>query len=204
MIDETDQTPTPPTEAGPLLDELPPSRWPTVFGVISIIYAIGGLACFTLQGVWLGVMDFIPEMYRGGVNMPTPLRLTLLALVLPILVLGIMLLTGGIGLLRRKRSAVGLLKKWVILRIAMLLIGVVVTVLTAPAQIQMQKQVYDFQVKMMEQAKRTPPPPKSDDQIWHGILLQTGIVMGLMAVYPFTLGMFLSRKKIDAEVAEWR
>jgi hypothetical protein len=149
-------------------------------------------------------MDFVPEMFRGGVSLPIAVRLALIGLVIPVMILGVMLLTGGIGLVRRRRSSIGLLKKWAVLRIVMLLVGIVVTILTAPTQIQIQKQVYDFQVKMMEQAKRTPPPPKSDEQIWQGIMLQTGIAMGCFAIYPFVLGLYISGKKVTAEVAEWR
>lgn len=204
MTLEDELNATPPIEAEPLHDEVPPTRWPTVFGVISIIYAIIGLSCGTLQSVWLGVMDFVPEMFRGGVSLPLAVRLVYIGLIIPVLILGIMLLSGGIGLVRRKRSSVGLLKKWVIGRIVMLLVGIIASILTAPTQIQIQKQVYEFQVKMMEEAKRTPPPPRSDDEIWHGLLIQTGVATGLIAVYPFVLGMFLSRKKIADEVAEWR
>ena len=201
---EVQSTDTPAVDPGSMVDEVPLTRWPKVFGVFSIVYAILGLCCFSLQGVWLGLMDLIPEMFRGGITMPLPLRLTLIGLIIPVIVLGFMLLTGGIGLVRRKRSSLGLLKKWVILRLVMLLIGVVVTVLTAPAQIQIQKQAHEFQSRMMAQSGRTPKPLPSDDQIWHGLLIQTGIFSGLIAIYPFTLGMYLSRKKIAEEVAEWR
>src|SRR5262245_56335837 len=101
----------PPTEQGPLVDEIARTRWPTVIGVISIVYAILGLTCATFQMGWLGLMDVIPEMWRGGMSMPLPLRLTFLALALPLLIAGVMLLTGGVGLVRRKRSSVGLLRK---------------------------------------------------------------------------------------------
>lgn len=193
-----------PTDPASASDDGPPSRWPGVFGVISIIYAVGGLTCFGLQGLWLGVMDFIPEMWRGGVTMPLGVRLAFIAQILLVLVLGIMLLAGGIGLVRRKRSSVGLLKKWVILRLIMLVVGVLVTIVTAPAQIQIQRQVHEFQVKMSEDADLKPPPPRTDDEIWRGLLIQTGVISGVLAIYPFVLGMFLSRKRIADEIAEWR
>lgn len=196
---------TPPVEPAAPVDEAPRTRWPTVFGVISIIYAIIGLSCATLQGAWLGAMDFIPEIFRGGVSMPLGVRLAFLGLLAPVFVLGIMLLSGGIGLVRRRRSSIGLLKKWVIGRIVMLIIGAVVYVMTAPAQIEIQKQSYQFMAKMMEEnGQKAPPPLPSDDQIWHRLLIQTGIVSVLIAVYPFVLGMYLSGKKVTAEVAEWR
>ncbi len=194
----------PPTEADPLRDEAPPTRWPTVFGVISIIYAILGLCCFSLQGAWMMAMDFIPEVFRGGVNMPLTLRLVSIGMIVPVLILGVMLLTGGIGLVRRKRSSVGLLKKWVVLRLVMLLLGLIVTVLTAPAQMEIQKQIHEFQSRVLEEAGRAPPPARSDDELWFSVMLQAGIGTAVVAIYPFTLGMFLSRSKIDEEVAEWR
>lgn len=199
-----DMNTVPPVAAEPLVDEVPPTRWPTVFGVMSIIYAILGLCCFSLQGLWMAAMDFIPEAFRGGVTMPLSLRLVSLGMIIVVLILGVMLLTGGIGLVRRRRSSVNLLKKWVVLRLVMVVIGMIVTIVTAPAQIEIQKQVYDFQVRMYEEAQRTPPPPKSEDQMWQTLVIQTGIASAAISVYPFILGMFLARKKIADEVAEWR
>jgi hypothetical protein len=195
---------SPPIEQGPLVDEVARTRWPTVIGVISLIYGILGMTCATLQVGWLGAMDVIPEMWRGGITMPLGLRLAFIGLVLPVMVLGIMLITGAVGLLRRKRSSVGLLKKWAILRIVMIVIGLVVTIVTAPAQIEMQRQAYDFQVRMLAEANRSAPPPRSEQQMWFWLIAQTGVASVIIACYPLFVGFFLSRRKINDEVAEWR
>jgi uncharacterized membrane protein len=193
-----------PTGQGPLLDEITPSRWPTVIGVISIIYAIGGMTCATLQVGWLAVMDAIPEMYRGGITMPLGLRLAMIGLVVPLLILGIMLITGGIGLLRRKRSSVSLLRKWVLLRLVMLLLGVMFAVVTAPAQIEITRQSHEFAARMYAESGQSAPPSKSDEELWRGLILQTGIFSALIAIYPLFIGFYLSRRRINDEVAEWR
>ncbi len=204
MSDELAIDGTPPIEQGPFTDEIAQTRWPTVIGVISIIYAVSGLTCATLQVGWLSAMNLIPEMWRGGVSMPLALRLALIGLIIPVLILGIVLLTGAVGLLRRRRSSVGLLRKWVILRIIMVLVGVVVTIVTAPAQIEMQRQAYDFQVRMLAEANRPAPPPRTDEEMWFWLIVPTGIAGMLVSLYPLFVGFFLSRKKINDEVAEWR
>ena len=64
--------------------------------------------------------------------------------------------------------------------------------------------VQEAMKRHLDFANTTPPPEQTEDQIWRGIVIQTGIVYGMLAIYPLLLGVFLSRKKIDDEVAEWR
>jgi hypothetical protein len=195
---------TPPTEQGPLVDEIARTRWPTVIGVISIIYAIIGLTCAGFQIGWLGLQNLIPEMWRGGVTWPLWLRLMLIALAVPLLVAGGMLLAGGIGLVRRKRSSVSLLRKWAVFRLVLLVLGVIATVVSAPAQMEMQRQGYEFRARLHAEQGWPPPPQQTDQERWFWIILPAGVMTVLIAIYPLFVGFYLSRKKINDEVAEWR
>ena len=97
----------PPIEPGPVIDEAPPSRWPTVIGTVSLIYAIGGTLCA------LGIMSsgFFTEamMAMGGMKVQMPGVIKVLSAVqgLLLLIASIMLITGAIGTLKRNRSGPG-------------------------------------------------------------------------------------------------
>lgn len=193
---------TPPTEIAET-EEIP-SKWPTVLGVISLIYGMGGLVC------WLGysVSVFFSEalMKMGGMDVSTPLSIKIWGVVLGAVSmgLGIVLLVGAANLLRRNRSGPSLLRKWVILRLLLILIGFVVGMLTAPAGIQMQRSMLEAQNEALREAGRPEQPEKSDDELWRTALVQSAIFSGILVIYPVFLGFYLSRKKIIAEVERWR
>lgn len=181
------------------------SRWPTVIGVISLIYAIGGLLCGLGYGVSVFFMEALTQMVGMDVPAPAIIKVTGLIMSLCMLGLGILMLSGAVSTLRRRRSGPGLLRTWAMLRIVLLLIGVAVTVLTAPAQIQLQRTIQDQQNQAFRESGRTELiVEKTDEEIWNGLLMQTAIATAVFAVYPFFLGLYLSRAKLKAEVETWR
>ncbi len=204
MDESPEQEVHPPVEPGELVADEPQTKWPKVIGVISLIYAIGGLLCNTFNGVWLGVANMIPEMFRGGVEIPPIVRIAGIVQVVFTLAAGILMVMGSVSLLRRRRAGPGLLKKWVLLRMALLLLAVVAMVLTGPAQTQMQRSILEFQNDMFREADMTDRiVEKTDEELWQKAMLQGGIAAGLFAIYPVFLGLWLSRKKITAEVEQW-
>lgn len=191
-------------EAAPLEDEIPATRWPTVIGAFSIVYAIVGMTCAVSQVGWFGAMHLIPEMYRGGMTLPAGVRAGSVVIGLLLLVLGGVLMTGGVGLLRRKRSAVATLRKWALMRMIMLVIGAVFMVLTGPAQVQAQRGVQAYTARIRAQNNLAPVAEKSDDQLWMSVMLPAAAGTGVVAIYPMFLAFFLCRRKVDREVTEWR
>ena len=139
---EMESQDTTPIESEPL-DSVDETRWPKVIGTVSIIYALVGLTCgFIVVGSpWL--TEFVTRL--GGIEMTFPPLLKILAVVSGFImfILGLMLFFGGIRLVRRKPAGVSLIKKWVIARIVFLMIGFASTVLTAPTQVDFQRQVLD-------------------------------------------------------------
>ena len=191
-------------QAVPPNSDEPQSKWPKVIGIISLIYALIGLTCTTTEGIWLGVSGMLPEMWRGGADPPRIIQVTGIAQVVLTLGVGILMVTGAVSLLRRRRSGPGLLKKWVLLRMALLVLAVVAMVLTGPAQTQMQRSILEFQNDMFREADMTDRiVEKTDEELWQKAMLQGGIAAGLFAIYPVFLGLYLSRKKITAEVELW-
>ena len=182
----------------PLDDE--ETKWPKVIGVISLIYAIFGLLC---QSGYVIVTAFADQFMRlASIDVATPVALKATGIVLAVggIALAILMLVGAIKLLRRQRSGVSLLKKWAVMRIVLILVGVIAGVLMAPAQVDMQQQVLEAQ------RDRLPPgqiPDRTDDQVWRGMMIQMGVFSALFAAYPVFLGFWISRKKITADVDRW-
>ena len=200
-MDESAEHAVPPTFGEVAAEE---TKWPKVIGVISLIYGFMGLLCNTFNGVWLGVADMIPEMFRGGVELPLIVRIAGIVQAVLTLGVGILMVMGSVNLLRRRRAGPGLLKKWVVLRMVLIVAAVVVMVLTGPAQIQMQRSVQDYTNDKWRDAGMTDRiVEKTDDELWRTVIIQGGIGFGLTAIYPVFLGFWLSRKKITADVEQW-
>ena len=186
------------------IEEPPATKWPKVIGIISLIYACIGLVGVTCSGASIVVLPLLPEALRAGMEMPPIVRFTGAVQVILTLGLGILMLAGAIKLLRRRRSGVGLLKKWAVLRIVLLLLSVVVAILTGPAQVQMARQRLDFANRAYEESGRADRVThKTDDQLWRQVMMQSAIMSGVVAVYPFFLGFYLSRRKLADEVEAW-
>jgi hypothetical protein len=202
MLEETGFT-APPVEQGELPEQVE-SRWPKVIGVISIIYACGGLLCQTGYGLATFFGDALARM--GGMDFTIPLTIKVFAASAACMALGlgIVLLTGGIRLVQRRRSAVKLLKVWVALRLALILYGVVVTVLTAPANIQFQRSMIEAQNDMLRESGQPEIPVPADEQLWRSMMINTGIFSALFAAYPVFVGVYISRRRINQEVQDWR
>jgi hypothetical protein len=194
-----------PPKPGALVDEPRPSRWPSVIGVCSIMYALGGLLCAIGVGAWSFFTDALMRM--GGMDVSTPLlmKITGGTMALLQLIAGVVLLSGAIATLRRKRSGPATLKKWALFRMGLLLLNAVMTVVTAPAQIQFQRSMIEAQQKRAESVEQGSTASElTDDEVWTRTMLGLAVMSGVFAVYPLFIGFYLSRKKINDEVAVWR
>lgn len=180
------------------------STWPTVIGVISIIVAISGMLCqLTING-WMFVSESIPEQFRGGMTFPPVMKLMGAAQCVVLLGLGVLLLMGAVALLRRRRVGVKRLKAWAISRLVMIVIGVVLSLLTAPAQIQMQKEALEWQREFFKEHQvKQEVPNLTDREIWFRILIGLGIFTVLTSAYPVFLGFYLSRPSVISEIQNW-
>jgi hypothetical protein len=195
---------TPPTTRSIESELAPTTNWPKVIGVISLIYAIGGLLCVSVYGAYIAFFPKLPEMLRGGIDMPPLVRFSsaaLLALTLPV---GIIMLVGAINLLRRRRSGVRGLKRWSVLRLLLLVLYVVLVVGTSRTQLEMLRQGVEFQNDMVREAGR---PDRmrdvSDEALWKQFILQTSVFTAIFSFYPVFLGLYLSRRKVTSEIEAW-
>lgn len=197
---------TPPVEAGPHHSDPEATRWPTVIGIISLVYACGGLLC----GLGYGISILLTEwmMSLGGMKVDTPpvIKVTGFAMSVLMIAIGVVMLFGAVNILRRRQAGVKLLKLWALLRVALIVLGIVVAMLTAPAQVAFQRSIADATEQRLRDSGQAAaiPPPKTDEEIWRQIMVMSGVMSAVMAIYPIFIMFYLSRRKITNETLEWR
>ncbi|MFG0259716.1 MAG: hypothetical protein ACF8LK_05110, partial [Phycisphaerales bacterium JB041] len=119
MSDPADSTfpPAPPTTQGDFVPVKPPESWPTVIGIISIIFGSLGVLSNVCGGVFLflsgPLVSMVPEQQASEMEMQMsaslPYPFMQGGVMFLELVISVLMLVGGIMLLRRKSSARGLL-----------------------------------------------------------------------------------------------
>ena len=184
--------------------DIPQTKWPKVIGIISLIYALCGLLCQVGAGVGTFLSEFFMGMGGLDVTMPPQLKYSTPVIALISFCIGLILLFGAINLLRRRPSGVSLHKKWAVIRLVVLVIGIAVGIVMLPANIEFQRSVQEATNRLAIEGGRPDAVRQFDeDSKWLQGRIMLGVTSGLAAVYPFFIGFYLSRKKIDEEVAQW-
>ena len=200
MSEQESEIMSPPTEQGDMPKQ--ESTWPKTIGVISLIYAIGGLLCQVIGGVTVVASEWLAGLRGIDIELPLLLKLTQGSMVVVVFVIGIVLLVGSIKLLQRNQSGPSLLKKWVVLRLVMVLVGLVLSVLTLPVQVEMQKSI-EKQTNEIRREAGLSVDKIDEEKIQFRITLIAVIFSGVFSIYPLFLGFYLSRNKITDEVNSW-
>lgn len=193
-----------PPPVGPDLDETPPTTWPKTVGTISIVYASLGLLCQSAMNAGGMFSDFFMKM--GGIDVQIPMMMKVISGVTMVVmwVLGIILIVGGIKLTRRRRGAMGLLKTWVVLRILVVIAAVVSTVVFLPVSMGLQEEILEATNKKLREGGSPERVQEFDeDKAWRKAVIGTAVASALFSAYPLFLGLYLSRRKIVAEVEQW-
>jgi hypothetical protein len=185
-------------------DEPPDTKWPTVIGAISIIYAALGLMCQAWAMVWIFLSEQLMAMGGLQIDMPPAIQAVGAASAVVTSIVGIILLVGGVKLSRRRRSGVTWVKRWVVLRMLLLLVGVAANFAIMPANLQLQESIIDATNQMQLDNGRPDLVQTFDEEAqWRKQVLFLGLFSGAAAIYPLFLGFYLSRKKIAEEVSQW-
>lgn len=191
----------PPTEPGPVGNAAPsPSAWPTVLGVIAIVFGVLG----TLGGAWGALVPLFPRFLGPRAVTSSPAFESLhameswypltVALALLALALALLLLAGGVGLLRQRRWGVATCRAWAGLKIVLVAITTAVT-------FAMQQRV----VLPAVQAQATATGPAPSGAIFTATLY-AGAGFSLMwgwALPVFVL-IWFGRRRVREEVAAWK
>jgi hypothetical protein len=190
----------------PIETEQREARWPKVLGVISLIYAILGLCCASGYALSLVFMDTLMAM--GGMkapDLPPAVALGGYAMIVFWVMLGVFMITASIKLIRRQPAAVKMLKTWAFLRVLFVLFGIAWTVLTAGAQMDFQRSIWEMQEeRVKESGGKMPGEPPTDEDLWQSMMINSGILSACMVIYPVFIIFYLSRRSINDEVAHWR
>lgn len=202
-IEEFEASPAdaPPTRAGDFVPLRPPEGWPTVIGVLSIIFgSLGSLQgfCGLLSLILMAVVvpllpqemkDQMGQQMQSSAPYPVPQALvTLLELVG-----SVMLLVGGIFLVKRRAKAAGVLTAYAVVDLVANTCGSVLAYFALRAQmahLQNDPQMQQVPSWMLNIMKNMGP-----------VVIPIGWV--LVSIWPVFLLLWFRRAKIRASMAAW-
>ncbi len=198
------RTLTPPTLPTPALQQHPrrPSQWPTVIGVLAIIFGalevLGG--CVGIVSPWFmsAMAAALPEEQSLGMAAMVEWGRWMVAGSLAGLGLGVLLLLGGVSLMQRRPRGRTMCLTWAALRMPVVVFGLVVGYL-------MQQ---DHLVAMQEMFASDPNVPAAMSAMF-GRFMQVAAVLasviGLLWGWalPVFMLIWFSRGKIKTDVAAW-
>ncbi len=204
-IESDDLRSAPPVRPGPLPPRAP--LWPTVLGVISIVFGAFGVLAYGCGGLFANVgmvlvsdalaerevLDPVNAAQMDALReyMPWNLAVTVVSAGL-----GGLLLAGGISLCRRRRRSRAILLLWSVLRIVWAIPASAVAYLSQSAQFQ----------GMMEAAETSGSPmPAFVFGFMRGAGM-AGVAIGLLWAWalPAFMLVWLSRGNIRRDVAGWK
>ncbi len=195
----------PPQQPG----EIPaqPSTWPTVLGIISIVLAslgiltnlCGGVAAVFMPAIMGAIGDAAPKddpMIKVQVELAHRFMAFNLANAVIVIGLGVILLSAGIGLARRRRTAVGKVKLWAIGRIIWSIPAAYATYV-----------ITDESLKMMQQAAADSgkPMPGGGFATFMAAMgpISAAINFAIWCAVPIFMLIWFSRGKIKSETSRW-
>ncbi len=192
----------PPIEPLPVPPE--PPRWPRMIGIICIVYGAGGVFLYGFCGL-AGTLSQSWLLSISGMKAPPmpPVLLWTTAIQSVLLAfLGGLLLLAGIRLVQRRRSSRPLLAVWAATRLAMLVVGALLGVLTMPTQLDYQVAMNESVREMLRERNmsqadidRSAPVVKPEDLEGRQRLVTIGMTVPL-AAFPIFIGLLsTSRKK---------
>ncbi len=160
-----DATAQPPNVPAEFVDLPPdPARWPVSLGWVLTVFGILGIGanlCGAVSLHW-----YAPAMkWALGVEMPgPPLALTVATSVMAFvgIAVGVILVRGAWRMRQRRISGVRLVQRWVMLRLALALVGLAVGLLMLKNNVQWSSEVEEAvrqaELRRAEQAVSGPPP----------------------------------------------
>ncbi len=197
----------PPIEQDEMLADDLPTKWPKVIGVISLLYALGGML-FQIVGVaMLYLTKWLARLggFELDMEIPASLKAVQIGLATLTFCVGILMFVGAVNLLRRRRSGPSLLRAWSVIRLVLIVVGLGTAIVLAPAQVELQRSLLDQQNdRLREAGMESRVKEKTDDELRQAAIRGGVIASGVFAAYPFFLGLWLSRRKVNEEVQHWK
>lgn len=188
----------PPVTSGDLQPLEPPRSWPTVIGVLGIIFAslgiLGGFCGMISPFSGAFFVDMVPEEQRdqmiAQMQLSNPYPLAAAGVQLVEFVLSIVLMVGSVQLLRRAQGAPGLLKGYAVADLIANFIGAGFGVVVGLSQI--------------EKLKADPSLADVAGPMAGQTMIIFAIVMFLVAgIWPVFLLLWFGRDRIRDDIARW-
>ncbi|RPG22495.1 MAG: hypothetical protein CBB69_000690 [Phycisphaera sp. TMED9] len=183
-------------------------RWPTVLGVLSMVYAgfaflangCGAASPFmtpyflTLSGLDIAGFQMAPWLLwttvgSGGIGM----------------IMAIVLFAGGVSLLRRRRSALKVLKAWVAITVVLTIVGLGLGFMAIEPNVQMQMEIQKATQKLVkERGGGMAVPTQTAEEMRSQSKMMLPLFGLLPLIYPVIVGFLItSRTRLeDAEAWE--
>ena len=174
-----------------------PRAWPMVVGVIAIILgalgALGGCIGTVFTPFAAAMIRFVPEAQRGGLGAIEQMVPTLLVMALLGLVLAVLLLIGGIGLVRRRPYGVMICLIWSVLKLVYVVVNSVIGYLINLSQME-----------HIEAMQRTAGVQAVPAEVF-GAIGAFGACFGIVWGWalPIFMLIWFSRSAIRSEVRAW-
>ena len=206
---ETPAPPTSPFEAYPDDRAIRQSRWPIVFGAISLVVGVLGTC---MQGMG-AVMAVASDKFMGMMGMSTSPPPEIVKFVggaqaVILVLLGVLLTTGAAMMLLRKPLGVTLVRTWAIARLVMVVLGLGAAIMTMKAQVEWQ---ITMTSEIRESLRKNPnikesqlPPIPDREEAERKALWGIAGASAAFAVWPFVMAIVLSRPNVRADVERWR
>ena len=183
------------------------ASWPTVVGILAIIYAVLAIFANTCGTLFLFLGSYLMQL--GGMvmeeGMGLPGWLTGINLAMGVIgcALAIVLMVGGFGLIRRKASSLGWLKAWSILAIISSLFAIVIGFIAIEPNIDLQIRIQDATAGMIrkndpknaESVIANSGLAKNREQIRSESIRNLALFGAAPILAPLVLGFFLSSRK---------
>ena len=191
----------PPTQAGVIAANAALPVWPKVIGIISIVLGAGGM----LGNIWSVVAMLMVDTFAGmaaqfspGPQMSAEMWSggrsgSLLCIYVAMFVLAVLLLAGGIGLVRRRRWAPKVCVGWALGKIA-------AAFATAAVGYQMQ----EAQMKMFANDPNLAATGMSGGPMGAMVLVTMVFIVIWLGAYPVFMLVWLSRRGVKEYVASWK
>jgi hypothetical protein len=194
----------PETLPAALPTETTPSKWPTVWGVLCLLYA--GLTALTSCCGSLGVFLGPKFAAMGGMDMPPSPSIMSIMMIADNVIsvfLVLALVMGGIGLLRRRPTARKILLVYVTVRILLAPVQMVSSIAMEKPGAEWGRQIASAQVDAMEKAGQKAPPElvaaANDTKVSSLARYQSIGLPVLFVIFPALLALVLTKKRPEME-----
>ncbi len=185
------------------------SRWPMIFGVLSLVYGLFGMC---MQGIGaVGALFSEQMMSVSGLEMPpmpAAMKWATFGQSLVLFVLGVVLLLGGLLLTQRKPLGAKLVGIWAVARLVMVVVGLALGLATLPQSVDYQ---IEANALMREQFQGRPDipasaiPPILDREETERTAIGMLVVFTLaFSIWPMAMLFVLTRAHVRADIESWK